>query len=602
MRISFYNFSRWYLGAVCCIFGFLGSQLAHGAFLVPTSLSGSISYGYGYSKTIGGAASESQSITANINGSGFVWQPWFIQGGASLSDGFIRSDSTASRDSATNQAYGGSLTLNVFPISRFPFSLTVNHNNTRLDSSQSFGGISAYETTSTQVFARQSYYPQSGYDTNASWAYSRVESFSSTSTSNVFNADTRKAYVRSSWVTTANYSTVEDSTSDRKPENWNINFNHNYTPGNQSSIASLLSTSGTRLTGGGINSNSRSAQASSIFSWRPEYRPYSFSGGARISTNDTKQHSDDAGDMSSRSDSASLSLGVNYRLSRKMNLLISGSGTGSMDETDNSEITTTTASANASTSYASDVYNLIGFQYGWNAGGGAGVNYTNSEVNDETESQAVTESTATGGLSLGHRLSRGWAVGRATGLNLSLSQSISGSGSDDGSLSWGTGVGSSFSGSSRGISGTSFAGVSGSYSYNENIPEEGENVEVESMFVNGDLSRNQTINRLSALTANLSAQWRRQKSIESDTTSQNANANLNYRHQRFLGIYAMDYDSIASYSIIFNPGEDQTESMYWRNTWRYNVGLLDLSLFIDFAREGSSPTRGSLRFRATRSF
>jgi hypothetical protein len=394
---------------------------------------------------------------------------------------------------------------------------------------------------------------------------------------------------------------VDNSNSSTVPENWGLRFTHNYTPGNQSSITSNLSGWGNQNKGDGFSSEGQSVQASSAFSWRPEYRPFSFSGGARITAGESRQSSEDT-ESKSKSNAASLSLGVNYRLSRKMSVLFTSMGTGGLDETDDSETTNTSANAGISTSYNSDLYTLSGLQYGWNAGGGVSTNYNSTKRSDAAGSSEVSQSRVSGSANLGHRISRGWAVGRASSLNFTLSQSVSGAGSDDGSSGWGTGVGSNLSGSSRGIGGTTFGGLSGSYSYSESTSESDEDTKLESEYMRANLSRNQTINRLSALTATATAQWRRQKSTGTDVTTRSADANVNYRHQRFLGIYALNYDSIATYLVNFNPGEEKVDTIEWRNSWRYTIGLLDFSLYMDISRQGKAPTRGSVRFRATRSF
>ncbi len=598
---QFYKLSPRRFGAICGLLCIFWVHWVHGALLVPTSLSGSISYGYGYNKTLGGSESEAQSITANIGTNGYIWQPWFIQAGAGLSFIFTRSNSSTSRASSSGRSIGGSLYLNVFPVSRFPFSLTVSHENGRFDSGESLAGIPAYDSTSTQMFARQGYYPRSGYQNNITWSHNRVETFSSSSVSDSVTAETKKSYPKSSWTTAANYSTVDISSSNTIPENWGLRFLHNYTPGNQASVSSNLSGWGNRTKGDGISSESQSMQASSAFSWRPEYRPYTFSGGARISSGESRQHTGEV-DSKNQTQSASLSLGLNYRLSRKMTILFTGQGSGGFDDTDGSETTTTSANAGATTSYNSDLYTLGGFEYGWNAGGGINANSNSTKQSGAGETNNTSESTATAGLNFGHRISRGVSVGRATSLSMSLSQSVGGSGSDDGTRGWGTGVGGDLSGTSRGIGGTTFGGISGSYSYSKSQSQVADDTELESEYVRANLARNQTISRLSALTANATAQWRRQLSSESDATTRSADASVNYRHQRFLGIYGLNFDSIALYILTFDPGEDQVASIDWRNTWRYTVGLLDLSLHIAIGQQGSAPTRGSVNFRATRSF
>jgi hypothetical protein len=598
---QYYNISpRRIAGAICGFVCIFWSNFAHSALLVPTSLSGWISYSYGYNKAQNGAESEAQSITANINTTGYIWQPWFIQSGIGLSFGYSRSSSSTVSEAATGREIGGSLFLNVFPVSRFPFSLTVTHSDTIAGA---FAGLSGYESKSTQIFARQSYYPRSGYDSSLSWSQNRTETFSSTSTSNIVIGDVRKSYEKSSWVTSANYSTIDVSDSTTTPENWGLRFNHNYLPGNQASVSSLVNTSGSRTKGDGFSSESQVAQASSAFSWRPEYKPYSFSGGARISAGESRQQRPSESDAVSRSNAANLSLGLNYRLTRKLVLRISGSGSGASAESDSSETTSTAATGSVSTSYASDIYNLGGAEYGWNVGGGVSTTYSDTKSTADAVSTNISTNTSTGSLGASHRISSGWSIGRATSLSASLSQNINGSGTDDGSRGWGTGVGGDISGSSRGISGTSFAGISGSYTYSKTKPEAEEETKLESEFVRATLSRNQNINRLSALTAGATADWRRQLSSGSEgTTTRTANANVNYRHQRFLYVYGLNFDSVASYSVAFNPDEERYTYMEWRNTWRYTIGLLDLALYIDLARQGDAATRGSLRFRATRSF
>lgn len=602
MSVRNNSVSHW-VGVIVVLLLFSRAENTDAAMLALTSLSGAISYGYGYSRSSGGGAGESQAITGSISGTGFYWQPWFISYSAALSGGFTRADSSTSTSSSNSKAWSGSLGLNVFPVSRFPFSLTLSHTNSLLENSQPIG-TSSRAYTSTRLMARQSYLANSGYNSHLTWSHGRFHSQDSTSTSDVVTADTRKTFTSSSILAQANYSTSENSSSNVKPQNWGAQLSHNYIPGNQFGVANFVSTSGAKATTVNSETQSQTSQASSSFSWRPEYKPYTFSGGMRVAYSENSQKTTVA-DNQATSSVASLSLGLNYRLSRKVAVLVTGGGSGGYDKNDASESNHSTADASLSTSYSSDQYSLLGLLWGWSAGGGIGGTTTRTSGN--TTQNNGSETTASGGLNLSHHGSRNWSVGRATVLGFSFSNSYSGTWNDERLGGVGTGLGVSLSGSTRGRSGSSFAGlsVSGSASESESRATDGtvEKTNSTAAFSSFNISRNQTINRLSALTATLGVQASVQAITNQDTvTNRTANGNLSYRHLRAFGIYSLNYSSTASYSVLFNQNQDRTETMYWQNSFQYNVGLLDMALDIDLRREGIGTTQGSLRFRATRTF
>ena len=598
------SISRW-AGVIVVLVICSKATNSDAAALALTSLSGAISYGYGYTKAGGGGEGESQTISASISGSGFYWQPWFISYSASLTGAFNRSDSSTASSSSNAQALGGSLGINVFPVSRFPFSLSVSHTNSILENTQSFSGTASRTFSSTRLLARQSYLARSGYNSNLTWSHGRFDSEDSKSTSDVYTADTRKTFTNSSILASANYTTSEDSNSTIKPQNWGLQFNHNYVPGNQFGLSSFISTSGSKADSPNSVSQSQTSQASSSFSWRPEYKPYSFSGGVRIAYNENSQKTD-VSDNKSSSNVASLSLGVNYRVSRKIAVFITGGGSGGYDKNGGTETTHTSGDASVGTSYSSDQYSILGFQYGWNVGGGVGGTTSSTKTSGGSSENDSSETSSSVGLNVGHNASRSWSVGRTTVLGLSLSQSLGESVNDKGRGGFGLGTGLSFSGSTRGESGSSFAGISLSHSYSESDSEQQGVVitaKSESLFASLNISRNQTINRLSAVTANAGVQASRQVISDQDPAiNRTGNANLSYRHLRVFGIYALLYNSTAGYSLLFNPDEDNIASMFWNNSFQYNVGLLDMALDVDLNKEGNGSTRGSLRFRATRSF
>jgi len=605
MMIVFDNsISRW-AGVIAVLVLFSRAADSDAAMLALTSLSGAISYGYGYTKSGGGGESESQTISGSISGSGFYWQPWFISYSAGLTGAFSRSDSSTASSSSNSTAFGGSLGINIFPVSRFPFSLTVTRTNSLLENTQPIGGSASRTYTSTRLLARQSYIANSGYNSHLTWSHGQFDSEDSSSTSDVYTADTRKTFTNSSILASGSYSTSEDSNSTVKPQNWGLQLSHNYVPGNQFGLANFLSTSGSKTDSSTTKSQSQTSQASSSFSWRPEYKPYSFSGGARVAYNENSQKTA-ASDTSSSSNVASLSLGLNYRLSRKVSMFVTGGGTGGYSKNGATETTNTSADASMGTSYSSDQYSVFGFMWGWNVGGGLGGSTSKTSTTAGSTRTDNSETSGSLGVNAGHHASRNWSLGRTTAVGLSFSQSVSGSTNDKGLGSAGTGEGVSFSGTTRGASGSSFAGISLSHSYSQSETESDSVVtrtRSNSLFTSFNISRNQTINRLSALTANAGVQASRQEITNQDPViNRTANASLSYRHLRAFGIYALTYNSSAAYTLLFNEGEDRTTSMYWDNAFQYSVGLLDVALDVELNKEGNGSSRGSLRFRATRTF
>ncbi|MDH5324587.1 MAG: hypothetical protein OEZ68_08430 [Gammaproteobacteria bacterium] len=570
---------------------------AHSVGFVPMSFSGALSYGYGYVRAEVGSEAESTSVTLNLNLTGFIWKPWFITTTGGLSFGVARAQTSASSN-ASSTAVAGNLGVNVFPSSRFPFSLLLSLSNSEVENRSALNTLGNANYTTTRVLMLQTYKGYDNFLTNFSWAYSNFQSDTSTSSSNAVNYDARYRKSKQSWVGGASYNENSNSDSDVKPQNFTIRMHHNYVPGNQLGVTSSVSFNESRVSSRFSNSRSSVAQASSVYSWRPEHKPYSFSGGARVSTARAEGRGD------SESNSMSLSLGTNYRLTRKVN--VSASGSMSAAETDS--ITTSNATFSASTGYNSDQYDYLGFRYNWRAAGGVASSSSTSQVEQNATEDETTSSLS---FSLGHTASRNWALGRTSSLSLSLSQS-GGLGYTNAAVGSGTighGVGLNVSSNDR--TGSTFMG--GSFTDTRSCTECEGTVDSESQFLSFQLARNQGINRLSSLSGNAAYQWGRQKKLEEDASNpgfeltaksytRSANMNANYHHSRAFGVYALNYTSSFAYSRNFNALRDQRDTLRWENFFTYAIGLLDTSLTIDFVQQGSDNVRGSLSFRATRNF
>ena len=122
-------------------------------------------------------------------------------------------------------------------------------------------------------------------------------------------------------------------------------------------------------------------------------------------------------------------------------------------------------------------------------------------------------------------------------------------------------------------------------------------------MVNGVLSRNYLINRLSSMQGSATLQFSRQEASDTDTSSnKSAYATGSYSHSRALGVYALQFNSSVSLQRSFDETDASQDSLDWENRFDYRVGLLDSSLVVRVIKSsGISPTT-SVNFRATRRF
>lgn len=602
--LRFFKTGRWWYSTVVGLLFVAEPQHSYAAAFVPLSVSGSLSYSYGYIKSERGGEAEAQSITANIFGSAFIWQPWFITTNAGLSIGFSRSDSSTS-EGASAQSAAGHVGFNVFPASRFPFSLIISHSDSRIENQSVLQTLASTNYTSTQILAHQAYKARGGYLYNLSYSHSQFESGDLETTNDSVNADARYRQNYYSWVAAGNYSTNETSNSDVKPSNWSLRFQHNYVPGNQMGVTSAASVSGSESKSPRFDIESRIEQASSVFSWRPAHKPFTFSGGARISHNTSESALTGSADVNeNESNTFSLNTAINYRATRKVNVVfnLGGAATDSQSDPNNVSSRRVSGTTSLSSTYSSDQYSVGGFRWNWNIGGGAGATVAESTTSDDSGSESTSEESSAVSAGGGHFASRDWMVGRASSLHFTFSQNLNGTYDNEGEDSESAGTGASLSWSGRGMRGSTYLGINanGSFTTSQSNPES----RTQAAFTTLSASRNQSINRLSSMTGNANLQYgATQKKGEPVRETGSAQANISYRHLRAFGVYALNYSSTASYalSIAFEEDQRDQETIIWDNRFDYVVGLLDLSLDIELVKQDSG-TRGSLRFRATRSF
>lgn len=237
-----------------------------------------------------GQNSLSSSQLMSGRASSFIYAPWFAQvtanAGLSTNGSQNSTAGTKSKADSTSINYGGN--LNLFPMSRFPFSAYLDFGDSRAKANSSAASATA-ESKAMRMGARQYYRPEKGSDSyNASADRSVVTTSNAKSIVNALqgtystNIEDHSLSFNTRFSNTTGDTSGQGSTlfgasgshSWRIPDegltiNSSLNFSHN-------DIKSL-STTGNGL----LVNNSQVLQAASSFSWLPdEDLPLTITGGA----------------------------------------------------------------------------------------------------------------------------------------------------------------------------------------------------------------------------------------------------------------------------------------------------------------------------------
>ena len=564
---------------------------AEAATFIPLSLDGDVSYNYGY-VTSEGSQSESTGLSTSVNMTGYFWQPWFVTSSLGVTLGLTRAASSGGTENSA-VATAGRVGLEVFPLSRFPFSFSFDKSDSRLDYTNDLNISNSNQYTNTRMYMRQSYIGRHSLLADVSWIHNHSESGYDDSTSDALNASLRMKRESNFFQATTSYSTNSSAFSTVEPENYLVTLDHDYVPDTELGVTSSANYINNKTKASGVTSDTKITQASSFFSWRPDHKPYTFSGGVRVSS--TTLDSSSAGGNTASTSDFSVNTGMDYRFTT--HLRFNGIATFGATDTDASQSLRSTESG--SLSYNSDQYLVEGFDYSWNTVG------TASNSNDQSDTEKQDRQSVS--LSLGHRASRNWALGHTTSMTTGLSQSgfstatnqHGGTNATDGNdVTWGLSHSANMGLNFRGIRGSTFLAlnVSDSRSYNKQK-------DAAFQMVNGVLSRNYLINRLSSMQGSATIQFSRQEASDADTSSnKSAYATGSYSHSRALGVYALQFNSSVSLQRSFDETDASQDSLDWENRFDYRVGLLNSSLVVRVIKSsGISPTT-SVNFRATRRF
>jgi hypothetical protein len=580
--------------SVACLLAVLpDSAMALFGSYLPLNISGNVRYNYGY-HTTGNFEAERTNLIGTIHATGFIWQPWFASTSAALSVGLSKSDSSnASSDSTVTS---GSFGLNVFPRSRFPFSLNYSRSDSRFQSYADQTQV-AGEAKSTvrrlslrQVYEGKSTLHSMGSRTSLWYSTTDFNSDLTQSKSEGIGADYHIRSAPHSLTISANQNQSETSNSSLKPKTQIVNITHNYLPGPDMGVTNLVSYVDSD-SGAGTGKNSIS-QISSNFFWRPEHRLVHIHGGVRISDSRSALTGSD-----SKQKSLNTNLGLLYQMTRHLNM----GASVAMGSSDSGGSQTLSTSESGKIYYNSSQIDLGGFNYHWQSG----INASNSSSRVNTGTTETSNSIQTSGLTLGHFASKTWLSGNSSSLGLSLGQSGNVvSSSEENELIKGLNHSVGLSWNRRGHSGSIYTNLRYSDSRTRG--------RTDSDFQNFDASFSQDwiINRLSAFQGTESYTISRTHSVTSDVPGSNlrsehraARASFFYHHDRPFGVYNLRFTSRLTGSRAIT-GDSITKNTVWDwdNRFRYRLGLLDTSLSLRIIGSDGGTQTKTLYFQATRSF
>jgi hypothetical protein len=548
---------------------------------------------------VGGHPARLQNIeTANLRGSTFVWQPWFMQvsGGVGIVAGRERShaegDDVAAQASASNTVTGSGA-LSVFPSSRFPFQASFDKTDSRAS-----GEITHNDFTNTRWGLRQNYRSFAG-DLQYTGTWDR-----GTLDSPVFGRDTVDV-LSAGLVRTLGPQTFDASGS--RARNWRsdtgesslierVVARHGYRPDPLASVDTLASASNSRFSvlanGAQAENRTRFDQASTFATWRPEQTsPLYLAGGGRVFKSVIETNG-----AVTEADTLSGNIAANYALSRHTNL--SGAVTATRVTTDTTSDTITTESAAAN--YVPDAIPLGGFLYTWNAGANVGNQSGGAVASDGRRSRQNA------GGQLGHNLLRSAPISETSSVSYSAGQSYSAIYDTVTEQSQTLTHNASVSvQSTPGASSTAFASLYGAdsrtHGHNENT------FQLVNFQTNGQFQ----FTRYALASANLTVQGVRQSSPSTPATGFNTSSGgtLSYQHLRAFDVPRLRYSAIfgvnqTQYTSrlegdVNAPRERVTQSLEQRLDWA--VGRLDMQLSARVARIDGQ-RNNILFFRINRQF
>ncbi len=612
--------------AVCCVAAMLfGTAVSSAAPIVPKRVYGNLGYFYTGSEADGGATTNSSLTTVSLNLDSYVWRPWFADLNLGATSSMSRNESVTNKTKL--DLLSSYLNFSMMTRSRYPFRLTYNTSDNVTD--WNTGKITLLslgpEYKTRYLNARQSIITLGGNRVDA-WYTQRTRNYSGVELiDDTVGAKLKWRGRAYNLYANSTYQERTNSISADRTKNILGIVTHNYFPNKEFYIKTQATSSqnnvGTEIylegTLNEVQTNvglfrdrvTRTNQVNSFMYWRPDYKPYTATGGLRVYRRDTLNDLSTLQDVIQQSVNANLA--GNYKINRRLWATLSADASG-LYNSGQIDYVSITSSQNALLNYRSDNKIYRDYQYNWNASGGftnqLGLRNPGDNLNTVLPFQASKLSdfskdfTQTYSVGAGHSLSRSWITGNRSILRVNANQSAREYIQANGGRN------------SLGIT------HSGSINWNESMKKgkfysqmtlmDARNIDesTESQLVNVQVSRIVPINRLSSWGSNLSIQSSRQYSrADGDIRFRDGfltatSGRLNYNHTRMFGIYKLKFRSRLDYiSTINRLGGDRKQAA-WEGRLGYNIGKLSTALIGRKIWSDSGLGTGVIVFQVNRGF
>lgn len=378
----------------------------------------------------------SEVLSGTLNGSTFIWQPWFMQvtGGIGLVAALDQSDSTGNARSLNGI---GNIDLGLFPTSRFPFNLYADVSDSRAS-----GEVTDIDYRSYRFRVSQSYTPAYGneryfgsYESSTLRTVndSQVGFAAGTGPATEDTLQVLRLGAAKSWQTQSLEADVSVSRNRREETSYVqqtmldiANIRHSLLPGPQFSLTSGLNYTRTAVDAPqpltlpgflvlGSNSETEFTQLTSFMTYRPSPEPGSLADTSPLLATATLRAFDFSNSVdtaSTHSRGVTASAGISYSLSPQTQLFATtqaGYVTDGGDEV-------TAASQSLGINYSGNPIAFGPYRYSWTLGSNllAGV-VSGGRLDGSDVLLQVNGSQA---------LSRIWNLGQANSFTASLSQSV----------------------------------------------------------------------------------------------------------------------------------------------------------------------------------
>ncbi len=378
-----------------------------------------------YFSSSDGGKSVSIGNTLSVQANSFIGAPYIAQwagsfGMNSTSTTFAQTTGSSVKSESSGLNFGGS--VNVFPISAFPFNANFSHGT-----SESRAGENRAPVTNSSLGLRQQYRTQGGDNYSASYGRNSFGSGTSTNVNSVVSASfsgkrvfNEDHYLEGSHALGASFSMTPPSSdlSGQNSRQMSASASHNWSVHEDLSVGNIVSLASTRrdqFVGATLARNdSQVLLAATNFVWRPvEDLPLTLTGGGNFSQTQIVVASEQI-----RQQTMAANLSTSYRFTNNL----SASGNASLASTSSGVNRVTSGAAGANASYTGDPLKFGDYGYGWNLGGG---------LNGNVATQG--ENTFGASTSAGHNLTRTLVIDQFQALNLNAGQTASYNQSQQGS-------------------------------------------------------------------------------------------------------------------------------------------------------------------------